>query len=236
MHKSLLFGLLLVATMAMLFQPGVQADTWNKKTVVTFSQAVELPTGVILQPGKYVFKLADSLSNRHIVQVFNEREDHVYATILAIPNWRMQPTGDTVMTFHEMPAGQTKAVRAWFYPGDNFGQEFAYPEGRATQIASVTQQEVPKLTAEDEATLAKPIETAEAPKAEVVEPQAAEPQNGVEPAAPASPEPQPAPERTEAREQEQLPATASQFPLVGLIGMLSVAAAFGIRAVRNRMG
>ena len=51
-------------------------------------------------------------------------------TILAIPNYRLQPTGKTVFTFWETPPGQPKALRAWFYPGDNFGQEFAYPKIR----------------------------------------------------------------------------------------------------------
>ncbi len=242
-HRSPLFMLFLIATLTLLFLPGSQADTWNKKTEVTFNQPVELPTGVILQPGKYVMKLADSLSNRHIVQVFNEREDHVYATILAIPNWRMQPTGDTVITFHEMPAGQAKSLRAWFYPGDNFGQEFAYPANRATQIASVTHQEVAKLTTEDESTLAKQAEPAPMPeeKTEIAESKPAEVENAVQPAEPASPEPQaPAAQSTprtpEPAAAEQLPATASQVPLMGLIGMISVAAAFGIRAVRKRIG
>jgi len=239
-HRSPLFMLFLIVTLTLLFLPGSQADTWNKKTEVTFNQPVELPNGVILQPGKYVMKLADSLSNRHIVQVFNEREDHVYATILAIPNWRLQPTGDTVITFHEMPAGQAKSLRAWFYPGDNFGQEFAYPSNRATQIASVTHQEVAKLTTEDETTLAKQVEPAPMPETEVTEAQPVESVNAVQPAEPASPEPQaPAaqstPEPAAVERTEELPATASQVPLMGLIGMISVAAAFGIRAVRKRM-
>ena len=38
-------------------------------------------------------KLADSQSNRHIVQIFNEREDQLQTTVLAIPNYRLQPTG-----------------------------------------------------------------------------------------------------------------------------------------------
>ena len=52
------------------------ADQWNKKTYVTISQSIEVP-GAILPPGKYVFKLLDSQSNRHIVQILNARENHV---------------------------------------------------------------------------------------------------------------------------------------------------------------
>src|SRR5687767_1299446 len=70
---------LCLAILLMALSPAAQADTWNKKTYMTFSDAVELPGGVILPAGKYVFKLADSLSNRHIVQVFSEDEKKVHA-------------------------------------------------------------------------------------------------------------------------------------------------------------
>src|SRR5436309_11914527 len=59
------------------------ADTWNKKTVITINEPVQVP-GAILQPGKYVMKLMDSQSDRHIVQIFNDREDQIQTTILAI--------------------------------------------------------------------------------------------------------------------------------------------------------
>src|SRR5947209_5542030 len=103
------------------------ADEWNKRTVLTISDPIQLPHQV-LPPGTYVFKLMDSPSNRHIVQVFDRDERHLITTILAIPNYRLQPRGKTEVDFWETPAGQPKAMRAWFYPGDNFGQEFAYPK------------------------------------------------------------------------------------------------------------
>ena len=57
----LIGGLLLIGAAAR-----ANADQWNKKTYVTLSQSIEVP-GAILPPGKYVFKLLDSQSNRHIV-------------------------------------------------------------------------------------------------------------------------------------------------------------------------
>ena len=57
--------------------PSARADEWNKKTIVTFSGPVEIP-GQVLQPGSYVFKLADSQSDRNIVQVFNKGRNHIY--------------------------------------------------------------------------------------------------------------------------------------------------------------
>jgi hypothetical protein len=85
-----------MALMGAVFAPGVKADEWNRKTVVTFSAPVEIPgvhlTGwAVLPAGTYVFKILDSQSDRHIVQIFSKDETTIYATILAIPNYRLQP-------------------------------------------------------------------------------------------------------------------------------------------------
>ena len=47
------------------------ADEWNKETVLTFSRNVEIP-GKVLPAGKYLFRLADTQTNRHVVQVFDQ--------------------------------------------------------------------------------------------------------------------------------------------------------------------
>jgi hypothetical protein len=87
---------------------------------------VEIP-GAVLPPGQYVIKLVDSESNRHIVQFLNADETEVINTVVAIPNERLRRSGKTVLKFYEAPTGQPVALRAWFYPGDVIGQEFAYP-------------------------------------------------------------------------------------------------------------
>src|SRR5271163_2632949 len=125
----------------------VKADDWNRKTVITFAEPVETP-GVhaqgwaILPAGTYVFKILDSQSDRHIVQIFNQDETVVCATILAIPNYRLQVTDKTVLTFRETPPGEPQVLRAWFYPGRNFGEEFVYPKERAIALAKVTNSPV----------------------------------------------------------------------------------------------
>jgi len=109
--------------------PGAKADDWNKKTTVTFSGPVEIP-GVhlkgfgILPAGTYVIKVLDSQSDRHIVQIFSSDEKTCYATILSIPNYRLKVTDKTAITFRERPAGEPEALRAWFYPDSNSGEEF----------------------------------------------------------------------------------------------------------------
>ena len=93
---------------------------------------------VSLAPGTYIFRLSDSQANRHLVQVTNQRGDHVYTTILAIPDYRLNATSKTVMYFSERPAGHPPAIKSWFYPGDNYGHRFVYPKVQAVQIAQET--------------------------------------------------------------------------------------------------
>jgi hypothetical protein len=238
------FGILcFTLVISMVFVIDIQADQWNKKTIISINQPLQIP-GVTLQPGKYVLKLGDSSSNRHIVHVFNEDETEVLTTILAIPNYRLRPTGDTEFGFWETPRGTAPALRAWFYPGDNFGQEFMYPKNEATVITAAVGQTVPSISAEEQMEVARTevkTETAEV-KTEVVE----------EPAAVAEAEPAPAPaveeparveepQSTEApqavteEEPAALPATASSFPLVALIGMLSLVMGFVVHGIRQSL-
>jgi len=107
------------------FSPTTNADQWDKKTYVTFSDSVEIP-GQILPAGTYVFKLFNSSSERHIVQIFTEDERELIATVLAIPAQRPDPRGHTTITFDERPGNSPMALHAWFYPGYMIGQEFVY--------------------------------------------------------------------------------------------------------------
>jgi cell division septation protein DedD len=233
-------GLMLIGLM-----PTAQADEWNKKTTITIDQPVQLPT-MVLQPGTYVMKLLDSKSDRHVVQVFDKDEKRLITTIMAIPNTRLQPTGKSEFDFWEVPAGQPKALRAWFYPGDNFGQEFAYPKNLATRIEANTNATVPTLNNEETASNAgsAPVEnqnnnsdtnsgalqtrtevpTPPPPPVRTPAPVAAQPERtpAPEPTQVAQNNPPPAPEP--AATPSELPQTASSLPLVGLVGLLSLAA------------
>lgn len=200
----------------------VFGDQWDKKTVLTFSEPVEIP-GVVLPAGQYVFKLFNSPSSRNIVQVFNPAEDKVYATILAIAHYRMTATDETVVLFEERRADQPQAIHAWFYPGERYGQEFVYPKRRALELAQATHQpvlsaevtptETPKELEETRVMEVTP-ENKEVEVAEVFEPAPAAVTPPTEPATP----PAPAEVAALAPEQE-LPHTASPLPLIALLGM-----------------
>src|SRR5271154_173145 len=126
---SILPGLALLG--ATLLAPLVMADEFEKKTVVHVNEPLQLPN-IVLQPGQYVFKLMDN-PDRHIVLIYSADGSHLVAKVMAVPNLRLRPTGKTVFQFWETPAGQPKALRAWFYPGDNFGQEFVYPKTKSVE-------------------------------------------------------------------------------------------------------
>src|SRR5437762_13475261 len=131
-------------TVCVFVLPSASADETNNKTSITFNAPVEVP-GVgaqVLPAGTYVFKIMDSLSDRHIVQIFNQDETHVYTTILAIPNYRLRATDKTVMTFKERAQGEPEAIRAWFYPGSQSGEEFVYPKAKALELAKIANEPV----------------------------------------------------------------------------------------------
>jgi hypothetical protein len=198
--------------------PGARADQYNKKTVMTFNQPVEIP-GQILPAGTYTFKLLDSRSDRHIVQIFDADGMHLIATVLAINDYRLQPTGRTVVKFAEQSGDAPDALKAWFYPGDNFGQEFVYPKQRAIELAVAIKEPVPALPADSTdlntvAIVAITPEQTEVPVTEVVQT-----------TAPVADDPAPAPTVA----TEELPKTASTLPLIALLGLASLGAALVVK-------
>jgi hypothetical protein len=195
--------------------PSASAGDRDNKTVVTFSAPFEVP-GVgaqILPAGTYVFKLVDSLSDRHIVRISSEDGSHVYTTILAIPNYRLRSTDKTVMTFKERAEGQPEALRAWFYPGHQWGEEFVYPKAKAVELAKVSNETVlytPTEIASVEDLKTAPIEAVQ-PTGEAIPLSAAVQAPPVEVAKMEDPKP--------------LPATASYLPLLACLGLLSLGVA-----------
>ena len=214
--------------------------------MITFSGPVEIP-GVhlegwgVLPAGTYVFKILDSQSDRHIVQIFNKDETTIYATILAIPNYRLKATDKTVMTFRERPAGQPEALRAWFYPGRT--------GARNSSIRRLKRWNWPRRPTRRSFSprsrflleVAEPIKSADAPV--VVEMKRA-PIMAIKPtgeevqlAEVVTPPPalaEAAHGAAAARNAgRKLPATASTLPLFGLFGLLALGGAFALAASQD---
>jgi len=198
----------------------VRADQYDKKTILTVNETVQV-RDTVLEPGQYVLKLLDSQSDRHIVQIFNSDQTHIINTILAVPRERLQPTGRTEFTFWETPPGNVRALRTWFYPGDSFGQEFPYPK-HLQQVAML----MPPATAP----APPPAPMASNPEPAPAEP-AAEPPAQSEAAAPEPAPEQPAevaqntappetPAQSTPEQPAQLPKTGSPYPEIGIAGGL----------------
>jgi hypothetical protein len=223
----------LVAVGIALFASAALADEYYKRTEVTLNEPVivaGVPT-VTLAPGKYVLRLMSHEHSRNIVQIYNERENKLFTTVLAIPNYKLEATDKTEFRFWETPKGNPIALRSWFPNGENYGQEFVYPKGLAAKIAAETGE--PVLIAKAETV--EELETApitevtksgeEQPLEEAFTPPEPEPAPAVAEAAPA-PEPEPEP--------EPLPPTASPFFAIGLFGAITAAAGAALRRLAVR--
>jgi hypothetical protein len=114
--------MIVVAGFTML--PSVKADDWNKETVVTLNNAVAVP-GHVLEPGKYVFKLADNQSDRNLVQIFSEDQSQLITTVMGATAYRAEP-GEVAITLEERPNGGPQAIAKWFFSGEEKGVEFLY--------------------------------------------------------------------------------------------------------------
>jgi hypothetical protein len=105
--------------------PGARADQWDKKTIVTFSEDVQVP-GQVLPAGTYIFRLADNNTDRHIVQIWNAYDNQLVTTIMTIPYTRLDPQDKHFFQFDERPAGSPVALKLWFHPGESTAEEFIY--------------------------------------------------------------------------------------------------------------
>jgi hypothetical protein len=235
-----------VAVVALACSPFATAQAMNpdRKTLLTFSAPIEVP-GATLEAGKYMFKLADPMSSRHVVQIFNEDGSKLITTLLTIPDRRLDATPDPVVTFIETPAATPAAIKSWFYPGALTGDEFIYPKDQALRIARVTRSTVlaadtvrgdgiegmrsaalSRVDAEGRSTA---VQERAAARAEARTPPArAESKTPRAPAAPSAAAGT-AGRQAAASDQPALPRTASRVPLVGLIGLLSLTAALSVR-------
>jgi len=239
---SALAGLVLAAS-AVTFR--AQADQWDKMTLLTLDEPTQV-SNTYLEPGTYMFKLVNSTSDRHIVQIFTPDRSRLIDTILAIPAYRPFTPGDTEITFWETPPGSARAVRAWYYPGDNYGQEFRYPTN-LRQVSLVTPlPAIAPAPPAPEASLTPPP-AADQLAAEPLAPQVAEQAPSPEPApveiaqntAPEiAPQAEPTPVEiaqnapqdnapqqaasSQSDDSQNLPKTASPYPLFGLGGLFAL--------------
>ena len=242
--------LLLIATLfGFMAAPTMRASDFDKKTFVTFHQSMEIP-GMVLPAGDYVMKRADR-SLPDVIQFANSNENHVYATVFALPTYRQEPTDEVVILTEERPANAPEAIKKWFYPGDIVGAEFVYPKSgsrltvmasASTPIASSAPISTPaeaavqtpppapspsEQTAETVYSSPQPLEIAQSTMPQTT---AQSTSSSRAQTAQTSPEPQP-----ELTAQEELPRTASILPLLGLLGMFGAIGGWTVLKLANRL-
>jgi hypothetical protein len=270
------------ACAAVLFTPALStAQPADRTTYVTFSGPVSVP-GATLPAGTYTFRIADSPANRHIVQILDRDGSKVFATLLAVPAERPQPSGEPVITFKETPSDRPPAVRYWYYAGEKDGNELVYPKAQAMMIARASGEpvmsvdsdsndieawkkgEVSRVTSDStqstsaststtapttaaptttaptttepttsQPTTSQPTTTAPTTAPTTAEPTATAPTaTAPSAAAPQSEQPVGTSGRSDA---SALPRTASDLPMIGLIGLLALLGAGAAHVARKAL-
>lgn len=241
---AVVFG---IAVLVAAFGSRAKAEEFNKLTIFTFSQPVEIPGGKVLPAGTYSFKVLDTMGDRNIVQIFNKDQTKLYATFLTISDYRRQPTDKPIVRFSETTAGAPEAIKEWFYPGEQEGWEFVYPKSRAVELAKVSNQPVPSMPSNLSSNISQPAndasmtamknapiksEEASGQEAEVTETFGNKPVMSASNTTPSNPATNAAPAQQQAA--NTLPKTASAMPLFALTGIFLLVAGALLWVVSKR--
>lgn len=185
--------------------------------------------GTVLQPGTYTISVLKRGDDNRVVVM--DQQGNAVATVLTIPH-QLEPNEEVPnTTFVYFPAGEgmPRALRTWFPPdpASRVGRDIVYEADRARQLARLASSRVPayegELTETTTITTIEPVIVAETPApAPVYVPPPPAPAPVVE-----------APMTSAAAEPVEMPRTAGELPLVALLGLLSLAAAVGLRFFRS---
>jgi hypothetical protein len=217
--------------------PQAKASEWDRLTKITVTQPFEIP-GMVLPPGTYTMRLLDEPYRSPDVVVFSDKDDEkVFQIVQAIPAYRVNPTDRTVLTFAERAGNSPQALKDWWYPGSLRGEEFLYPKGKGILTASTAPVAPESATAPIAAAAPLPASRTAQVVAPVLAPsQQAAPAANPQPATQESVEiaqAQPATaseQQAAARAPAELPRTGSEFPLIGLLGMISAGSGLALRS------
>ena len=220
--KKLMTRLVLGACVTLLgvaSTPAAYAQSDRENSTFTITEPLEVGS-FTLQPGTYLIRVVMLSSDRETIQVTNVEQSKVFATVLATPHPIRPGTAipQSRYIYYETAAGQPKALRTWFGRDTEKGHDIIYPKRRAMELAVAAKE--PVIAVPDEV---KETEYKVAPL-EVVTPEQK-----------VTPYAVPAPVVVaESRPAKKLSNTASPVPLLGLLGLLSLGGAIGLRALVNR--
>jgi len=101
-------------------------DPMHRQTALTFNRSVSLP-GVTLEPGTYVFELANPESGSNVVRVRREDYRQVYYAGFTHMVERPDSLGGRPVLLGEAIPGKAVPILAWYPQGDRMGRQFIYP-------------------------------------------------------------------------------------------------------------
>jgi hypothetical protein len=113
------------------FAPSMRADESNKETRLTINQPLQVQD-TLLAPGQYVFKLIEP----GVVSIHNADGTRSERIILGWSAYRIDAGDRKLFTVSQSQGNQPATLKYWFYPGDNFGFEFAVrkPAGENSSV------------------------------------------------------------------------------------------------------
>src|SRR4051812_13400230 len=134
--KLFFFASALFMTFSLIAVPA-RASEWDQATKVIFSNAVEVP-GTVLQPGTYWFVLANSDSDRDMVQIFSADRTKLYATLNTVPMERRGLNTETAFSFIETPGAKSEALLPRVYPRNTTGDVFLFSSHVGKELTNDT--------------------------------------------------------------------------------------------------
>jgi hypothetical protein len=240
----------------------VSAQPVDKRTTFTFSGPVALP-GVTLPAGQYLFRLPDPVGASRVVQVLDAEGRKPLGMFFTIPAERIESASMPEVRFMETASGRPHAIRTWWYPGERSGYEFIFPKDQARQLAMGASQPVLTTQAQTTTTEqtntteltrvgssgletnvdASAAPASAAPSGTTQEGQIASaslaiatpsmPAVSATPAAGAATSAATSMQADTAR-RTQLPRTASQLPLLAMVGTMTLTSAAVLKQSRRR--
>jgi len=236
--KNPLKAMVVAALALMIAAPAAFAQNTPEASILPVTEPLDVG-GTILQPGTYTIRVLPSLTDRNKIQITSQDGSVVHATVLTVPH-QLEPgeeVPNTTFVYYPAGDGMPRALRTWFAPDPpgRHGHDIVYEEDRAKVLARLANSRV----------VAYPIDTEVAAldtsTLTVIRPDATvETYTYVAPTTPVETQTT----RVTTIETEtpstmasqstrvEMPATASNLPLVALLGLIALCGAIAIRIAR----
>ena len=124
MRGATILGPLSACLLGSFLTPSAKASEADRMTDVKFDGPVRIENTVLL-PGKYVFEIQESPSDLDIVRVMTGDGERLVTTVFGMPAFRQNPDHSQITFYKNTAAGETPALKNWFYGGDQDGVEFS---------------------------------------------------------------------------------------------------------------